>query len=76
MLAPTEMRLDALARLRKDPSEEIQHELLKIAADELPALPLMYGSTTFVHSWNVRNFTPPLLGIPDFASLELRQFSY
>jgi peptide/nickel transport system substrate-binding protein len=65
----------ALERLRREPSEATQQELLRLAADEVPVLPLMYGSITFVHSWNVRNFTPPLLGIPDFANLELRQFS-
>jgi ABC-type transport system substrate-binding protein len=67
---------EALDRLRRAPSEALQQELLQIAADDVPAFPLMYGSITFVHSWNVRNFTPPLLGIPDFASLEMRQLSY
>ncbi len=65
----------ALDRLRRDPSEANQQELLRMAAEDVPALPLMYGSITFVHSWNVRNFTPPLLGIPDFSTLELRSFA-
>jgi len=66
---------DLLDALRRDPSEEAQQKLLRLAADEMPTLPLMYGSITFVHSWDVRNFTPPLLGIPDFATLELSSFA-
>ncbi|MDH3254207.1 MAG: ABC transporter substrate-binding protein [Acidobacteriota bacterium] len=65
---------EALERLRQDPSEATQQELLRLAGDELPVFPLMYGSIAFVHSWNVRNFTPPLLGIPDFSTLELSSF--
>jgi len=62
---------EALRALRREPSEANQHAVLEIAARELPAFPLMNGSIAFVHTWNVRNFQPPMLGIPYFSQLEL-----
>ncbi len=62
---------DALARLRREPTEANQHEVLKLAAEEVPVFPLINGSIAFVHTWNVRNFEPPILGIPYFSRLEL-----
>ena len=63
---------EALAKLRRDPTESNLHAVLRIAADEVPVIPLMNGSIAFVHSWSVRNFRPPLLGIPYFSQLELQ----
>jgi ABC-type transport system substrate-binding protein len=63
---------EALAKLRREPTEANQHEVLRLAAEEVPVLPLINGSIAFVHSWNVRNFEPPVLGIPYFSQLELQ----
>ena len=63
---------DLLKRLRRRPTEEDQRALLELAAEEMPVLPLMHGAFSFVHVWRVRNFDPPPLGIPEFATLELR----
>lgn len=62
---------EALARLRREPTDANKHEVLRLAAQEVPALPLINGSIAFVHTWNVHNFEPSLLGIPYFHRLEL-----
>lgn len=63
----------ALRELRREPDEAKLHEILQLARDEVPAFPLMYGAISFVHSWRVKNFEPPPLGIPHFSELELRE---
>lgn len=62
-----------LKELRLDPSTALQHELLAAVADEVPLLPLVTGSVVYVHSFQVRNFEPDPLGIPDFSRLDLRR---
>ena len=62
----------ALAKLRREPTDANQHQVLKLAAENVPVFPLMNGSIAFVHSWNVGNFEAPMLGIPYFSRLELR----
>jgi ABC-type transport system substrate-binding protein len=64
---------EALARLRKEPQEDVRIRLLKRIADEVPLFPLMYGPTIYAHSWKVKNFTPAPLGIPSFAELDLQE---
>ncbi|MDX1503447.1 MAG: ABC transporter substrate-binding protein [Thermoanaerobaculia bacterium] len=63
---------ELLRRLRRSPTDRDRHALLRLAAEEMPVLPLMHGAFSFVHAWRVRNFDPPPLGIPDFSTLELR----
>ena len=64
---------ELLQRLRRNPTETDQNALLELAREEMPVLPLMHGAFSFVHAWRVRNFDPPPLGIPEFATLELRE---
>ncbi len=61
-----------LARLRTDPSAADQERILKLVAEEVPLLPLVTGSVVYVHSFQVRDFEPDPLGIPDFSRLDLR----
>jgi len=64
--------VEALARLREEPRDEVRTKLLQRIADEVTLLPLMYGPTIYAHSWQVKHFTPAPLGIPSFAELDLQ----
>lgn len=61
-----------IEELRRDPTEANQHRVLELAAGEVPVFPLMNGSIAFVYSWSLRDFQPPLLGIPYFSQLSLQ----
>jgi cationic peptide transport system substrate-binding protein len=61
----------ALARFREQRSEEARAEVLRLVADEVPLLPLMYGPTVVVHSWRVQNFEPSPLGLPNLAAVDV-----
>lgn len=63
---------ERLAKLRREPTEANQQEVLKLVAEEIPVFPLINGSIAFVHTWNVLNFEPPMLGIPYFSRLDLQ----
>ena len=61
-----------LRRLRTETGGQAQEELLRLVAEEVPLLPLVTGSLAYVHSFSVRNFLPDPLGIPEFATLDLK----
>ncbi len=63
--------VESLRRFRQDPSGENESALLDRVREEMPLYPLMYGSTIYVHSWRLRGFEPPPLGIPSFHRLRL-----
>ena len=61
----------ALARFREQRSEDARAEVLRLVADEMPLLPLMYGPTVVVHSWRMKNFEPSPLGLPNLATVDV-----
>ena len=61
-----------LEQLRADPDQASQERLLRWVADKAPLMPLVTGSVAYVHSFNVRNFEPDPLGIPEFQNLDLK----
>lgn len=62
---------EALERLRRTGSEEDRDVVLGRVAEEVPVVPLMYGSTVVVHAWRVRNVELSMYGTVDFADVEL-----
>lgn len=64
--------IDALLkRHRESPSAESRAAVLTLVTSEAPFVPLMYGPTIYVNSRRVRNFTPPAIGFPSFAQIEV-----
>lgn len=61
-----------LRRLRTEADEASRESLLRLAAEEVPLLPLITGAIAYVHAFSVRNFQPDPLGIPEFDKLDLR----
>lgn len=61
----------ALARYREQRSEEARAAVLRLIAEEVPLVPLMYGPTVVVHSWRVQNFEPSPLGLPNLATVDV-----
>lgn len=62
---------DALDAFRRDPSATNRAAVMRIVADEVPALPLMHGPTVIVHAWRVKNVEISSVGVPHFAAFEL-----
>jgi ABC-type transport system substrate-binding protein len=63
----------ALAGFREQRSEEARAEVMRLVAEEVPLLPVMYGPTVVVHSWRVKNFEPSPLGLPNLATVDLEE---
>jgi ABC-type transport system substrate-binding protein len=61
-----------LERYRLDGSEESKRAILQRVADQVPLLPLMYGPSVAVCSWELEGFTPTVIGFPRFGELDLR----
>jgi ABC-type transport system substrate-binding protein len=61
----------ALKRHREHPTVDNRAAVVALVREEAPLVPLMYGPTIFVQSRRVRNFTPPPVGMPSFANVEL-----
>src|SRR5262249_34237866 len=61
----------ALKRHRDSPTVDHRAAVLALIQSEAPFVPLMYGPTIYVHSRRVRNFTPPAIGFPNFANIEV-----
>lgn len=61
----------ALKRHRDSPTIDNRAAVLALAHSEAPFVPLMYGPTIYVNSRRVRNFTPPAIGFPNFAQIEI-----
>jgi ABC-type transport system substrate-binding protein len=61
----------ALARFREQRTDDARNEVMRLIADEVPMLPLMYGPTVVVHSWRVQNFEPSPLGLPNLATVDV-----
>lgn len=61
----------AVDRFRLEPSADNRAAVMRALSDEMPLLPLMYGSTVIVHSWRVKNVEISALGLPSFGRFDL-----
>lgn len=62
-----------LERLRAEASgrDRIVGRIVRRVAEEVPILPLLYGSATAVHAWRLEGFRLSAVGHPRFASMRL-----
>ncbi len=60
----------ALAHYRQDASEKWKTKILDLVRDQVPLLPLMYGPTIFVHSWDLKIGKQSAFGIPNLGNFE------
>ena len=65
--------LGEATREREEADEAVRQYLvmLDLIRDEVPLVPLMYGSTVVVHAWKVRDVRVGTTGMVAFAGVEL-----
>jgi ABC-type transport system substrate-binding protein len=60
-----------LERYRTEGREEGKQAILRRVAEQVPLLPLMYGPSIAVTSWQLAGFTPSVIGHPRFGEMDL-----
>jgi ABC-type transport system substrate-binding protein len=69
----SDAEMDALLeRYRLDGREESKLAILRRVADQVPLLPLMYGPSIAVCSWELEGLNPSPIGFPRFGDLDLK----
>jgi ABC-type transport system substrate-binding protein len=61
-----------LDRYHLDAREESKLAILKRVAEQVPLLPLLYGPSIAVCSWDLEGFTPTVIGHPRFGEATLK----
>lgn len=62
---------EAVARFRDEPGSDSRAAVYRVLGEEMPLLPITYGSTVIVHAWRVKNVEISSLGLPDFGKFDL-----
>jgi ABC-type transport system substrate-binding protein len=60
-----------VAAHRADPSEGALALILDRVCEQVPVIPLTYGTAAVVHAWTVRGFSPDAELEPDFSVLDI-----
>jgi ABC-type oligopeptide transport system substrate-binding subunit len=62
---------ELLERYRREGRDDARQAILQRLADQVPLLPLMYGPSIAVCSWQLAGFTPSVIGHVRFGELDL-----